>query len=267
MRKIAVFIFAALAGLMLVTTVHANPTVIQGVPAYYTYTDVGCGPTAAGSIFGYYDLNGYPNLFSASGSDVYETSSVKDQLSSPEHYDKYWGTDDPNVTYEPNSIADWFETSVNKDNGWSNQGQADDAFIGYADYRGYTFDSWWVNWGGFSWQAFTGQIDAGRPMMFLVDSSGDDNSTDHFVSVIGYEDRGNDGLFYGFYDMWHESESDIRWEPFAGLSPDYSWGIGYATFVDPVSAPVPGAFLLFLSGAAALSWLKRRCAQPSTVSP
>ena len=42
-----------------------DPLVIGEVPAYSWYH--GCGPTAVGSVLGYWDLHGYPNLFDASG--------------------------------------------------------------------------------------------------------------------------------------------------------------------------------------------------------
>jgi VCBS repeat-containing protein len=65
-------------------------------------------------------------------------------------------------------------------------------------------------------------------MMFLVDSKGD-GGTDHFVPVIGYDDRGDDGKFYGCYTTWSENET-VSWRQFRGMSDDYTWGVAYGTY-------------------------------------
>jgi len=235
----------------------ADLYVLDEVPAYNWYH--GCGPTAAGSIIGYWDLLGYPNLFDASGwDDVRLTTNVQDQISSPAHNAKY--DPDPDVSALPvppmTSIADWFQTSVNQPYGWSYQSRADDAFEGYANYRGYEFDSFDESWGAFTWADLVNEIDAGNPMMFLVDSNGD-GGTDHFVPVFGYDDRGNDGLWYGIYDTWSEEET-IRWEMFRGMSGSWDWGVAYATYVHPV--PVPAAVLLGILGLGAVGIKLRKFA-------
>ena len=73
--------------------------------------------------------------------------------------------------------------------------------------------------------------------MFLVDTSGS-GSTDHFVPVLGYDDRGSNGLWYGIYTEWTGSGS-VQWEQFQRMGVGVSWGVGYATLVDPISSPVP----------------------------
>ena len=223
--------------LLICGAARADPIVIGDIPAYSWYH--GCGPTAAASILGYWDLYGYSNLFDASGSDVFLTANVQDQISSPAHNAKYdWypdssGLPDPSDT----SIADFFHTSEGGlDYGWSFQSYAASTFIDYAAYRGYQFSSFYeYYYDGFSWDQFTGEINAGRPMMFLVDTEGSGN-TDHFVPVIGYDDRGTDGLWYGLYTTFEEAET-VVWEPFRGMESGNTWGIGYATFVRPESAP------------------------------
>jgi len=239
----------------------ADPYVLDDVPAYNWYH--GCGPTAAGSIIGYWDLLGYPNLFDASGwADVRLTANVQDQISSPAHNAKYDPTPDAAGPVPPmTSIADWFGTSVDPlQYGWSYLSKADDAFEGYTNYRGYEFDSYNESWGDFTWSDLVTEIDAGNPMMFLVDHSASGGTT-HFVPVFGYDDRGDDGLWYGLYDTWGEDET-TRWEKFRAMSTSWTWGVGYATYIHPISAPVPvpGAVLLGMLGLGAVGIKLRKFA-------
>ena len=242
-----------------------TPVTLSDVPAYNWYH--GCGPTTAGSIIGYWDLHGYPNLFTASGPNVFLTANVQDQISSPAHNAKYDPTPDVADIILPippmTSIADWFRTSVDpQEYGSSSNYYAPEAFTGYADYRSYIFNAEnksykhysWI--GQFTWNDVTNEINTGRPVMFLVDSGGD-GLTDHFVPVLGYDDRGTGGLWYGFYTTWSEEET-IRWEQFQEMSSGYAWGVGYATFVQPVSAPVPEPATMLLLGSGLISLLGLR---------
>ncbi|GBC63737.1 hypothetical protein DENIS_4735 [Desulfonema ishimotonii] len=207
----------------------ATSVIIDDVPAYDYYE--GCGPTAAAMIIGYWDMNGYDNLFDASGWDeVSETENVADEISSPEHYSGNYDAADT-------SIADFFRTSEDGlQPGWSYLNYSDNAFEEYAAYRGYEFDADDTSYYSFSWDEFVTEIDADNPMMFLVDTNGD-ASTDHFVPVIGYEDRGEDGLWYAAYSTWSESEADIYWQEYQAMGLGNDWGVGYITSVKPVSAP------------------------------
>jgi hypothetical protein len=235
---------------------------IDAVPAYSWYH--GCGPTAAASVIGYWDLQGFPNLFDASGADVFLTSNVQDQISSPAHNAKYDPTPDaPGPAPANTSIADWFRTSVDPlDFGWSFLAYADDAFEGYAGSRGYEFGAETLEFSSL-WDGLVREIDAGRPFLGLVDTNGD-GGTDHFVPVFGYDDRGASAKYYGFYTTWSESET-IDWKPFLPLG--NPWGIGYATFVTPVgppsSVPEPESWLLVLIGSVIamfgrVKWADRR---------
>ncbi|MBN1346383.1 MAG: PEP-CTERM sorting domain-containing protein [Phycisphaerae bacterium] len=231
----------------------AAPIVLEDVPAYRWYH--GCGPTAAACVFGYWDLHGYSNLFDAAGDDLLWTGNVMDQISSPEHNAKYDHEDDPNLPDPPmTSIADWFRTSVDPlDYGWSYLSYADDAFIGYASYRGYEFDSWYASLksGRFGWQDLVDEIDAGRPMMFLVDTAGD-GRTNHFVPVLGYDDRGDEGLWYGVYSVsWLGELENVFWYQFRPMSTEYTWGVSSGIFVQPV--PEPLSVLLLTIGGIALA--------------
>ena len=82
------------------------------------------------------------------------------------------------------SIADYFQTSVNQEYGWSWLSDAPAAFKGYTAYRGYAFKATIEGNGGSLWADLLQEINLGHPSMFLVDSNGD-NSTDHFVPVLG----------------------------------------------------------------------------------
>ena len=233
---------------------------LANVPAYNWYH--GCGPTAAGSIMGYWDLRGYENLFSVSGWDnVKLTANVQQHISSDAHNAKYDPTPDAAGPIPPfTSIACWFQTSMDPlQFGWSYLSRADNAFFGYAGYCGYTFTAWNAAYGTqFAWSDLAAEIDAGRPMMFLVDSNGD-GDTDHFVPVFGYDDDyQSSGLpYYACYDTWSESET-VRWEQFQQMG--YDWGVGYATYVHPEplsDIPEPATLALVAFGSLAIA-LRRR---------
>ena len=68
-------------------------------------------------------------------------------------------------------------------------------------------------------------------MVFLVDTNGN-GSTDHFVTVIGYDDSTHS---YGCLDTWG---SAVRWETFAPLASGQGWGIwGGITFQISINQP------------------------------
>jgi len=222
----------------------ASAFTLSLAPAYNWYH--GCGPTAAGSIIGFWDVRGYDNLFTASGWDqVKLTSNVQDQISSPEHNAKYDPTPDRTDLATPakTSIADWFMTSVDPlQFGWAYLSYAPSALKDYAAYRGYTSTA--GNWSygyDLTWNSLVGELNAGKPLMFLVDSDGD-GGTDHFVPVYGYEDRGAAGKYYACYTTWTENES-LEWYQFRGMSNAYTWGVGYATYFHPVPEPLTVIFL------------------------
>ena len=232
----------------------ATRVTLTDVPAYDWYH--GCGPTAAAAVLGYYDLNGYDNLFNASGWDaVRQTSSVADEIASPGHIDfTLSGGPEPS---QDTSIAEFFGTSEDGlAHGWSYFHKAVDAFEGYSAYRGY--DDWtaqnYVYGTSFVWNDLIAEIDAGRPMMFLVDSDGN-NSEDHFITVLGYDNTDTGNPLYGFYNTWTEDET-INWTRFRGID-DESWGVYGATLVTP-AVPVPSSILLLGFGLISLTGLARK---------
>ncbi len=209
--------------------------VLDNVPAYSWYH--GCGPTAAASVFGYWDVHGYSDYFDASGWDeVRYTINVQDEISSPAHNAKYDPTpDNPSLPDPPKtSIADFFHTSENPSSyGWTFLSYIEPGMESYAALRGQPLDAWTVTVDTTTWHMFVDEIDAGHPSVFLVDTNGD-RITDHFVPVLGYDDRGAEGLWYGAYTTWSESET-VSWFPFQSMGSGRSWGIGYVTFVDEPS--------------------------------
>ncbi|WP_353474149.1 hypothetical protein PVT71_19655 [Salipiger sp. H15] len=212
---------------------------LEDVPAYDWYH--GCSPTAAASIFGYWDLQGYSGLFEAEGWDeISLTANVQDQISSPAHNARYDPTpDDTSQPVPPDtSIADFMGTSVDPlGYGGSYLSGFDQAFEAYASLGGYEFVAQTLsNYatgtpGGQLWDAYVAEIDAGRPVPMAVDSNGD-GIVDHSVPGIGYEDRGSEGVWYAAYTTWSESETPI-WREFQPVTYGESWGVSHLTFVQP----------------------------------
>ncbi|WP_020590206.1 PEP-CTERM sorting domain-containing protein [Desulfobacter curvatus] len=269
MKQKLILLFSSVT-VMFLLSINANAAsvkVLSDVPAYSWYH--GCGPTAAASILGYYDLHGYDSLFDASGwNDVRLTSNVQDEISSPAHNLKYDPEpDEPYLDDPPDaSIADFFHTSEDKSYisepqtyGWSYLSDAADAFIGYAKYRGYDdWDAWNEPFGseGFTWNIFTNEIDNDRPVMFLIDTDAD-NSTDHFVPVFGYN---TETMEYACYTTRDGAESEtVSWQSFQDMGND--WGIGYATFVLPGASdavPIPSTIILLGVGLMGLAGMSRK---------
>jgi hypothetical protein len=215
-------------------------TVIQNVPAYLGYR--GCGPTAAGIVLGYYDGYGFPDLVEGDAST--QTSAVNTMISSQENWDDYCLPLDyypilkadkseypAGDEHEDNCIADFMKTSQSAyDNyyGWSWFSDADDGLWGYVNwvnsqYVASTTTLRYTGSGsGLTWSKFCSEIDANRPVILLVDTQGD-NSADHFVTAIGYDDSNN----YGCYNVL---DTNIHWYDFSKIATGNPWGIYGAVF-------------------------------------
>ena len=238
--KTAIFPGGALTG-------GADVTIL-GVPAYSWRH--GCGPTAVGMVVGYWDENGYSDLFDGTAST--QTDSVNQGIASqgsttvPRHYEDYSLPEDTYPTMLPDkselpsgdehiddSIADFMYTSWSSKNnyyGWSWSNHITPAFTNYARLRNSAYRSSTTEYyysSTLTWDILTSEIDAKRPMVFLVDSSGNGN-TDHFVTVVGYRIDGST-QYYGCLDTWYPYDT-VRWELFRGMSSSYSWGVwgGYS---------------------------------------
>jgi len=80
--------------------------------------------------------------------------------------------------------------------------------------------------GSLNWNRFRAEIDAGRPMVLLVDTDGN-GSTDHFVTAVGYGVT-DDLWYYGCLNTW---DSDVHWFEFAPMAKGQAWGVfGGITF-------------------------------------
>lgn len=219
----------------------SNPeaSTVLNVPAYLWYR--GCGPTAAGMVLGYWDSNGFGDL--VGGNATTQTAAVDAMISSTANYNDYCLPLDsppdpiaPDLSELPegdehadNSIADFMETSQSiRSNyyGWAWFSAMDDAFRDYVQLVAPAYSTIVENktWSEFSWNAFKTEIDAGRPVVFLVDTNAD-GSTDHFVPAIGYNDDGGTNM-YACLNTWDES---VHWYEFAEVASGQSWGIYGAT--------------------------------------
>jgi len=216
------------------------------------------------------------------------TANVKDQISSPAHNAKYDPTpDDAGLPVPPNtSLACFLETSVDPlGYGWTDTSNIPYALVNYPYSRGYGGSTAWSEYYilgvlGFTWSDLKNEINAGRPMMFSVDSDGDGDS-DHSIPVFGYDDRGSSGKYYGCYTTWSESET-LSWYKFRGVGnvfginkgPFLHLGSGDGAamafgggpsevdacdvFRTPAAVPEPSTFALLGGGLVGLVLLLRR---------
>jgi hypothetical protein len=219
--------------------------VVLTVPTYFWRH--GCGPTALGMVVGFYDTRGFDDL--VPGGAAIETGAVDQMIASggssgypnppgsEGNYEDYAMPEDYSLPPTPdayitagrtphinNSLADYMDTSKStRDNlyGWSWSNDMGPAFISYINQQHPAYAPAYQMYynSTMSWNLLIAEIDAGRPMVFLVDTDGN-NSSDHFVTVIGY--RTSPTLQYASWDTWY---SDIRWENFTYIANGIPWGI------------------------------------------
>lgn len=223
-----------------------NAVTLSGVPAYLWRH--GCGPTAAGMVIGYWD--GRPHYdWLIAGSAASQTTEVDEAIASSlaaaSHYTDYALPQDSYPTlladrselpagdeHPDNSLADFMKTSRSASGnyyGWSWFSDMRVAFVGYFALRAHpgftlTTDNLSMGAGAFNWSVFQAEINAGRPVVLLVDTDGN-GSTDHFITAIGYDEVGGVQR-YGALNTW---DTSLHWYDFAPLGVGKPWGIYGAT--------------------------------------
>lgn len=218
-----------------------SPALISGVPAYlWTH---GCGPTALAMVVGYWDGGGFGNLIPGSAST--QTSAVSAAIASSGNYSDYCLPKDsyPNLLkdkseppvgdeHPDDSIADFMLTSRSFNSnyyGWSWYTDIARSFRGYANLTAPECGTMTLNayWGSALWARYRAEIDAGRPVVLLVDSDSN-GSTDHFVTAIGYGTSGGANM-YAAYNTW---DRNVHWYGFQQMASGRPFGIYGATFAD-----------------------------------
>lgn len=233
---------------------------IAGMPVYFWRH--GCGPTAVGMVLGYYATHGFPDLFTGDASTP--TTNVYQGIASQgsglvgsgtqRHYEDYALPDDtgagsviadrsvsyPSGCHTNDCIADFMRTSWSSANnfyGWSWSTDIQPAFTSYVHLRNPAYIARSTQYSmanSLTWAVLTNEIANNRPMVFLVDSTGDGIS-DHFVPIVGYSD--GPPQQYACYDTWNP---DLRWYQFRAMSSLYTWGVwgGWSFSLATNSPPV-----------------------------
>jgi hypothetical protein len=239
--------------------VAAGEVLLSGVPAYL-WRD-GCGPTSVGMVLGYWDGVGFPDLIAGDAATL--TTAAGEAIAShgsatePGHLEDYaqpkeYGgsgifedrSEEPEGDeHASDSIADFMQTSWSARGlsyGWSFTSMVGPALADYVAlvdpgttvvtedyyYDGYTLHR-------LTFAVLQAEIDAGRPLVLYVDSSGDGIS-DHAVTGIGYRETSGYPE-YACRDTWSTS---VRWSRFREVSSSYDWGVyGGTTFALTPSDP------------------------------
>ncbi|HEO72198.1 MAG TPA: hypothetical protein ENN80_13130, partial [Candidatus Hydrogenedentes bacterium] len=222
-------------------------TVIPGVPGYLWRH--GSGPTAVGMVVGYWDSKGYSSL--VPGSALSESAAVLQVIASggnstsPNppgselHYEDYARPQDsyPNLktddvieagrpAHPDDSLADFMDTSKSTRSnyyGWSWSSDIPSAFNDYVNMvdpsYGPSVSSYYMG-ANLTFTVLKTEIDAGRPMVFLVDTDGN-GGTDHFITIVGYDDTVSPKR-YVYYNTWDYS---LHQADFLAMQTGTEWGI------------------------------------------
>jgi len=251
------------------TAAQVDAETISGVPAYTFPWDgiaayPGCGPIAGGMLVGYWDAHGFPDLIDGSSDWSTNEVNVRKMIASDGYKTDYWPTLDrtPAPYHADDCLADFLLCSRDPyDQGFSRFGQQPDGLVNYFAYRGYTAAQGSnktvdPNDPDAFWNDFVAEIDANRPVEFLVDSNGD-GMADHFVAAIGYDDTGGQRK-YLCYNDWDTGVHSNYYLPLGTLNPDGNkqWDVYGGTFFE---APEPATLALMgLGGLVVLISRRRR---------
>jgi autotransporter-associated beta strand protein len=258
MRSLRLLRLCLVLVLLVSSRALGDQVIIDDVPSYTQWVVVspdgyiGCGPTAAGMIIGYWDAQGAPDLIpltaTGDGTNSWTTNQqgVKDMIASPGHIYDYVPTPDrvppeppdpPDPYHDDNSVADFMGASRDPLGlGWSYENLQYVGMVKYAKYCGYPNASGFYAYFGGLWDIFVAEIDAGRPMEFFVDPNEDVYSTaTHFVTAIGYDDTGETKQ-YACYDTY---DHDVHWYEFARNASGQLYGIQSGSWFNPAAEPQP----------------------------
>ena len=177
---------------------------IADVPAYLWYH--GSAPTAAASIIGYLDANGYPGLMPGgyASMDSVEGDFAYQSIASDQHYEDYSLPIDSagailqdksqlGNAHESNSIADFMGTSFSSLGQFYGSTSINQLILGLATYFVYQYPELSVSYYQYAvtqntvsdtYEALKLYIHANIPIMLTVNS--DDGIGDNIVAVIGY---------------------------------------------------------------------------------
>ena len=202
----------------------------------YTWHD-GSGPTAAGMVIGYWDQI-YTWLIS--GSATSQTSAVDEAIASHAGSQSNWSdyalpmdassasavadnSELPSSASHPdNSLADFMKTSQShwsNKYGWTWDTHIGPGLLGYffmVRPAGYTANSEKILYqgdGSALWSRFKAEIDAGRPMVMLLDTDGN-GKTDLFVTAVGYDESGGTKM----YAVYNTNDTNLHWYAFAPVA-------------------------------------------------
>ena len=263
----------------------SSAKLISNLPAYIWRH--GCGPTAAGMVIGYWDhfwdAQGYDWVIN--GSATTQTSMINEVIASSigtqNHYSDYsLPLDDPSTglladkselpvgdEHPNNSIADYMYTSRSWNGSYYGSSWFSDVSPALIDYLNMVNPGEFIvnsttsgySDGTFNWNMFKAEIDAGHPMVLLVDSDGDGN-TDHFISAIGYDD--STGLQkYAAYNTW---DALVHWYDFGPKTFGKPWGIHGGTSLSIVREVSTTTFTDVPPTYWAAAWINRFAAEGIT---
>lgn len=213
---------------------------IPGVPAYIWHH--GSGPTAAGMVIGYWDGQGYSDLVPGDAST--QTPAVNEVIASEgpaSNYTDYCEPRDdggppiadlseppPGDEHEDECLADYMKTSQSFYTNWyghswfTHVGPALRDYVrqvfGPGNYAGVTTNLRALD-GSMSWDNLRAEIDAGRPLILLVDETGEGDM--RFVTAVGYGTLGQTQR----YACYNTIDADLHWYEFALMAPGQPWGI------------------------------------------
>ena len=215
------------------------------MPAYNDTSNIGCAPTSIAMVLAYYSLRyGDTNLFPGiTGTSLYLTNNVAGDIT---------------------SIALSCSTDAT---GYTVVGNVLPGLINFASGQKYAFSGTLtrIASSGSLWNVLENNINAGKPMLFWVDSN-NDGTADHIVPVFGYDNNhllsnGTYGPAYACYTTGNENEIPV-WESFqfaskgsAPIQTDY--GIGSEIQINQI-VPEPKTILCVILGALILILRQRR---------